>query len=230
MESDPIKYAKNKACQFNEEQRQALEEGRITEEQWFALNCKFFTRAYLQGDNPRAQSGHSGDERAYRYTQGMILETLDRDGAFIDVGCANGYLIEKINQWLQGTGLSVEFFGLDISLELVELAKMRLPQWSARIFLGNALYWIPPRKFDYVCVRELDYVPRKRRRAFFERLLELYLEDKGRLILGPFSEERGKGELEAELESWGYLPTGFCIKSHQRMRELERRLYWFDKE
>ena len=91
MEPDSVKYAKNRAYQFNEEQQQALEEGRITEEQWFELHYKFFTRAYLQGDNPRAQSGHSGDERDYRYNQGMILEALDRDGSFIDVGCANGY-------------------------------------------------------------------------------------------------------------------------------------------
>jgi SAM-dependent methyltransferase len=220
MKPDPIKYAKNRAYQFNEEQQQALDEGRITEEQWFELHYRFFTRAYLLGENPRAQSGHSGDERAYRYTQGMILEAIERDGSFLDVGCANGYLIEKINQWLQGTGLTVDFYGLDISPELVELAKKRLPQWNARFFLGNALYWMPARKFDYVCVRELAYVPRNGRRAFFEHMVALFLEKEGRLILGPFSEERGKYELEAELESWGYPPTGFCIKSHQRNQAL----------
>jgi hypothetical protein len=35
MDIDPIKYAKNKAYPFGEAQQQALDEGRITEAEWF---------------------------------------------------------------------------------------------------------------------------------------------------------------------------------------------------
>jgi ubiquinone/menaquinone biosynthesis C-methylase UbiE len=74
----------------------------------------------------------------------LVLEAIDRDGTFLDVGCANGYLMESLHRWLQGTGLTVEFYGLDISEGLLALAKARLPHWADRFFLGNALYWVPP--------------------------------------------------------------------------------------
>lgn len=41
--------------------------------------------------------------------------------------------------------------------KLVELARGRLPQWADRIFLGEALSWDPPRRFDFVRT-ELCYV------------------------------------------------------------------------
>lgn len=35
MDIDPIKYAKNKAYPFGKAQQQTLDEGRITEAEWF---------------------------------------------------------------------------------------------------------------------------------------------------------------------------------------------------
>jgi SAM-dependent methyltransferase len=229
VDDDPIELAKNRAYQFCEEQQQALDEGRITEDEWFELHKRFFTRAYLAADNPRAQSGHGGDEAVYRYTRGMVLEAIHRSGRFLDVGCANGYLMEKLDLWLQGTGLEVEFFGLDISEGLLELAKRRLPQWQDRFFLGNALRWSPPEQFDFVCTAELGYVPRDRERELMERLYRAYVAPGGRLILGPYSEERDSPAEEEKVRAWGYVPTGYCEKSHLAQRSLCKRLLWFDK-
>ena len=116
-----LKFAKNRAYKFCEEQQTALDEGRITENEWFDIHNRTFTEYYLAADNPRAQSGHSGGEALYRYTRGMILEAIHRDGDFLDVGCANGHLMEMLDKWLGGSGLSVEFFGLDISKGLAML-------------------------------------------------------------------------------------------------------------
>lgn len=91
MSSDPIKSVKNRAYRFLAEQQQALDEGRITETQWFDTHNHFFTGQYLAADNPRGQSGHSSDETQYRGKRMMILEAIHRSGTFLDVGCANGY-------------------------------------------------------------------------------------------------------------------------------------------
>jgi 2-polyprenyl-3-methyl-5-hydroxy-6-metoxy-1,4-benzoquinol methylase len=51
----------------------------------------------------------------------FVLDTVDRDGAFLDVGCANGYLMECIPGWAAEKGLAVEPHGVDIVPEFVAL-------------------------------------------------------------------------------------------------------------
>jgi SAM-dependent methyltransferase len=230
MEVDRVKYAKNRAYRFVEEQQQALDEGRITETQWFENHRQFSTENYLSADNPRAQSGHGGGETVYRYTRMMVLEAIHKSGSFLDVGCANGYLMESLHRWLEGTGITVEFYGLDISDGLIELAGKRLPHWRDRFFIGNALHWIPDTEFGFVCTAELDYVPRDRRRDFLEHLFNDCVAQGGRLILGPSTEERDSRETEEMLNAWGLAPSGYCEKSHRQHRDLCKRMFWFDKD
>ena len=230
MDSEQIKYAKNRAYKFTEEQQQALDEGKITEAEWFDIHERWTARHYLGAENPRVQSGHSGDEAVYRFTRGMLLEAIDRDGTFLDVGCANGYLIEKLSQWLQGTGTEVDVFGLDISEGLLELAKRRNPVWADRFFHGNALHWTPEKKFDYVCTAEVEYVPREREREFLEHLFNDYVAAEGRLILGPVTELREKWEMMEKIIPWGFTPSGYVEKSHRTHPALCKRLLWFDKK
>jgi hypothetical protein len=160
----------------------------------------------------------------------MVLEAIDRDGTFIDAGCANGYLMEKLSEWLGATGRSVIFSGLDISPELVALAQTRLPGWKERFFVGNALYWAPPRGFDMVCVRELGYAPRGKRRALFENLMTNVAAPGGRLILGPVTELRSEASVVDEIGAWDWRAASVVEKPHQDRRELVRRLCWFDKQ
>jgi len=228
MSIDPLKAAIDRAYAFVEAQQAALDQGQITEEEWFANHERFITAAYLAADNPRGQSGHGGDEARYRYTQAMILEALNGDGTFLDAGCANGYLLEKLAEWGRERGFTLECHGLDISPRLIALAGQRLPQWKERFVVGNALYWEPSRRYRYVCVRELDYVPRDRRREFFLHLLLGYVEPGGRLILGPRTERIDDPGVAGETTMWGYAPAGRCTKPHQEHEELERRLYWYD--
>ncbi len=228
MQVDPIKYAKNRAYQFVEEQQKALDERRITEVQWFDNHNRYFTAHYLAADNPRAQSGHGGDEARWRYSRGMILEAVHKSGNFLDVGCANGHLIEYLHQWLVGSGLKVEFYGLDISEGLVELARKRLPCWQDRIYIGNALYWIPKVKYDFVRTG-LEYVPLGRQKDFINHLLVNYIIPGGRLILGLYNEERDSRELEEEVRTWGYQPAGYCEKSKPDNEIVSYKMLWIDK-
>jgi len=92
---------------------------------------------------------------------------MGRSGTFLDVGCANELLMESTARWSRAKGLEIEPYGLDISPELAAVARSRLPEWAERIFVGNALGWAPPFRFDVVRTG-LEYVPPSRRRKLVD--------------------------------------------------------------
>jgi len=53
-------------------------------------------------------------------------------------------------RWCAAKRIRIEPYGLDIVLSFAALARSRLPQWSERIFVGNALTWMAPIRFDFV--------------------------------------------------------------------------------
>ena len=99
---------------------------------------------------------------------------MNRDGTFLDVGCANGHLMECAVGWLAESGYRIEPYGLDILPELAALARQRLPQWADRIAVGNAIDWIPEQRFDFVRTG-LEYVPRRLRPELVRHLLDATL-------------------------------------------------------
>ena len=229
MQTQDVKYTINRAYQYEKEQQDKLDRGLINEEEWFRNHIEWYETHYLQADSPRSQSGHSGGETIYRFTRGMLLEAIHKNGSFLDVGCANGHLIEMVSQWTKSTEIELTVYGLDFSRGLLDLAQHRLPLWSHRFFYGNALEWKPARKFDFVCIAELGYVPRGREQDLFENLYSNYVASDGRLIVGPVGEEREKPRMAKKLESWGYTCSGYCEKSHHSHPSLCKRLFWFDR-
>jgi len=173
----------------------------------------FFTREqalheakYLVGTNPRQQSGFGRDALDWERFRRPVVAPIDRDGSFLDVGCASGLLMESVVAWAREDGHRVEPFGLDISEKLAELARQRLPRWRDRIFVGNALLWEPAPRFDFVRT-ELVYVPPRRRREYIERLLGRFVAPGGRLIICSYGSSRPEGAraelLVDDLRSWG---------------------------
>jgi len=162
--------------------------------------------AYLAGTNPRQQSGFGRDERDWERYRRPVVAPIDHDGTFLDVGCANGLLMEDVVRWAAEDGHAVEPYGLDISERLAELARQRLPAWRDRIFTGNALAWEPPRRFDYVRT-EMVYVPAHRRREYLERLLARMVAPGGRLIVCAYGSSRPEGAraepLVDAIRGWG---------------------------
>src|SRR4030095_1527399 len=137
--------------------------GEISEEQWYARVEALIADAYLSTDDPRAQSGKSGDEVDWRWSRELVLDACSRDASLLDVGCANGYLMESLERWGRERGMTISPYGLDISPRLVALARERLAERADRIAIGNVMTWSPPRRFDVVHTG-LDYVPAARRR------------------------------------------------------------------
>lgn len=80
MSRESIEMAKNRGYKLLEESEAVLEAGQIDEAGWYRRVAAIITPAYLAGDNPRSQSGHSGDEQHWRHARSLILEAVDRDG------------------------------------------------------------------------------------------------------------------------------------------------------
>lgn len=53
-------------------------------------------RPYLEAEDPRGGSGFRGDEARWERARRPIVSAIDRDGTFLDVGCANGLLMESV--------------------------------------------------------------------------------------------------------------------------------------
>jgi SAM-dependent methyltransferase len=153
--------------------------GACDDDEWYAIKAALFSDAYLGGRTPRAQSGFGGDARRWEHSRRPIAATIDRPGSFLDIGCANGHLLECFLSWCR---FRIEPFGLDFVPALVELARARLERWAHQIYLGNAISWTPPCRFDFVRV-ELTFVPTPSRRAFVDRLLSDVVTPGGSLIV-----------------------------------------------
>src|SRR6185437_3558758 len=161
---------------------------------WFEANRALMEDAYLHGQSAWQQSGvglHTPrDERAWRVMRRPVMDSLltelsdeqrMRPVNFLDIGCANGYLLECCVAWARESGVTLVPWGLDISAKLVALARRRLPDDAQNVFVGNAWSWTPPRRFDAVRT-ELVYVPKPLRQRFVERLSDRYLSDGGLLL------------------------------------------------
>jgi hypothetical protein len=85
---------------------------------------------YLSHDDPLRQSGFGGGSINWRNKRGIVLEAITGDGTFLDVGCANGYLLECLASWADEGGM-----------------------WADQFFVGDIWDWSPPRQFHYVSTR-----------------------------------------------------------------------------
>jgi SAM-dependent methyltransferase len=170
---------------------------------WYPVEV--YEEHYLASDDPRRQSGFGGDEERWEAARRPIVEAIHRPGSFLDVGCANGYLLESLVRW---SPYPIEPYGLDFSARLVELARARLPQWADRLFVGDALAWEPPRRFDFVRT-ELMYAPQERRRELVGQLLARVVAPGGRLIVCGYGSPRSgipTDPVRGILRGWGYEP------------------------
>jgi len=74
---------------------------------WFDSLHKELETAYLQHTEPWKQSGFSGPEDRWVSCRKPIADCIEANGAFLDIGCANGYLLECVMNWLKEKNLSV---------------------------------------------------------------------------------------------------------------------------
>jgi SAM-dependent methyltransferase len=141
---------------------------------------------YLKHDDPIMQSGFGGGFRRWREERIPILEAVDRDGTFLDVGCANGYLLESLVAWSTGgKRWELEPYGVDINPGLVVEAMRRWSGIADHFWVANAWDFQPPLKFDFVYTLA-DCVPESYLPAYVARVLDRMVKPGGRLIVGHY--------------------------------------------
>ena len=106
-----------------------------TDESYYEDVHILLEESYLAATTVFRGSGFGGDMTRWRLARGLIAEAIHKDGTFLDIGCANGLLMESIVRWAAEKGYQLEPYGMDISARLAEVAQRRLPQWADRIFV-----------------------------------------------------------------------------------------------
>jgi SAM-dependent methyltransferase len=176
----------------------------------FLSRLRDLEASYLKEADPIRQSGFSGGAKRWRAEREAILEPVSADGEILDVGCANGYLLECLVRWAGDRGLELTPYGLDHSDRLIELARQRLPQYADHFYVGNAWNWRPPARYRYVYSLH-DCVPDEFLAPYVERLLRRVVAPGGLLILGAYgSRSRGAEPLDLtkRLTALGHVPLG----------------------
>lgn len=179
---------------------------------WFSANRALLETAYIAGREPWQQSGVGlRTPRSAEWWEAVrrpIADSIDRPGTLLDIGCANGYLLECVMRWVGKRDLAIVPYGLDFSEKLVGLARERIPGYADHIFLGNAWDWNPPRRFTFVRTN-LEYLPEMLHQAYVTRLLDLFVEPGGKLLV---AEYRSHENTEPELAVDRYLTSlGFVV-------------------
>ena len=141
--------------------------------------------AYLAENDPIKQSGFSGGAERWRAERSPLLGGVDGDGDFLDLGCANGFLLESVVKWASERGTTLVPFGLDLNPRLVQEATRRFDDISHHFWVGNAWGWLPPRRFRWVYAI-WDLVPIALLHDFARHLLTHVVSQDGALIFGAY--------------------------------------------
>jgi hypothetical protein len=133
---------------------------------------------------------------------------MDGDGAWLDVGCANGHLLATLPAWCAERGIGIEPYGLELLPALAELARSLHPELADRIWTGSVMTWTPPRRFTYVTALD-DQVPAGRLGDLIARLLAEFVAPGGRLIVSSYTDRGGvPRNLFDDLTRAGHPPHG----------------------
>jgi SAM-dependent methyltransferase len=172
---------------------------------WTRDTVRLLEEHYLRAPTPEGQSGKGGDAADWELARRLVVRPVHRDGTFLDLGCANGLLMESVHRWAAVDGRTLEPYGLDASERLVALARDRLPHWHDRFFVGDAMTWPPPRRFDFVHTMA-DLTPGSLRGAWLHRVLREFVAPGGRLIVRGYA---GTGD---QLRGWGLPVAGITVQ------------------
>lgn len=167
--------------------------------------------SYLSASSPQGGSGYSGTAEQWEANRSFIRAAIAEECSFLDIGCANGYLMESIETWTRQKNLHVTTYGLEISPAMANEARRRLPTHANRIWTGNAATWIPPTglRFDIVYTL-LDYVLPARRADYIARLTREVAAHNGRVVVGDYASFKDQPERHAarQLQGLGFEVAG----------------------
>lgn len=136
---------------------------------------------YVTRSDPIEQSGFTGGPARWREERSPIVQAIDRDGSFLDVGCANGKLAADVRSWALERGHHVDIHGIDLSRRLVEIAQRTV---DGTFEVADAWTWEPDRQWTFVYTT-LDISPPDLWPAWLRRIAG-WIEPHGRMIVGAY--------------------------------------------
>jgi SAM-dependent methyltransferase len=193
----------------------------------FVKTLDALERSYLEETDPIRGCGFGGGAERWRAEREPLLDGVAADGNVLDVGCANGYLLECLVLWGEERGLQLAPHGVDRSAGLISRARERLPRFAANLHVGDAWTWIPPRQYEYVYALH-DCVPLDYLAEYVVRLLDRAVAFGGRLILGAYGSRSRKlkpYDVAGFLQSQGYAVSGRSSGGSPPLAEFA----WTDK-
>lgn len=192
---------------------------------WYAEYRQLIEKYYLEpGRTPWQQSGKGGTFEDWTRLRIPISECISAPGSFLDIGCANGFLLECLLDWTSMKGVEIVPYGLDFSPPLIEMARTRLPQFKNNMYIGNALDWQPPMRYDYVRTN-IEFVPHNYHTAYLNRLRNDFLSERGILIIAQYRsslEDLSTDWIDDYLKSLGYSIEKTTYGFDERGREKTR--------
>ena len=141
--------------------------------------------AYLSYDDPIQQSGFSGGPERWLAERSPLLDAIVGDGDFLDLGCANGYLLDSVVGWALERGLALKPHGVDLNARLLMDAMRRFPGENHRFWVANVWNWLPPKRFRWIYAI-WDLVPVAFLPNLALHLLDHAVTEDGSLIFGAY--------------------------------------------
>lgn len=156
----------------------------------FISEMRALEAAYLESDDPIVQSGFHGGRNRWVAERLPLVEAIDRDGDFLDVGCANGLLVSDVVLWASERGYKIVPFGIDLGAQLIAHARQRLPEHASNFTVADAWTWHPVRHWTFV-YSLMDLAPEDLRCEWIRRLFG-WVKTGGRLIIGSYGSRSRK--------------------------------------
>ncbi len=148
-------------------------------------SIRILESAYLAHDDPIRQSGFSGGTERWRAERSPILDAIDGDGELLDLGCANGYLLESLVAWGSERGFTCEPYGVDLNPLLLQEAIRRFPELAHHFWVANAWGWLPLMRFRWIYAI-WDLVPTSMVPSLASHLLRHAVSDDGAVAFGAY--------------------------------------------
>ena len=176
---------------------------------WDARTRVLLEAAYVSaGDGPMGSGSRRAPVGDWRAKRQHLAVPMTRDGSWLDVGCANGFLLATLPAWCSERGVIIEPYGLELLVTVADLARALQPSLADRIWTGSVMGWVPRRQFTYVTALE-DQVPPHRMGDLVDRLLDLFVEPGGRLIVSAYANnDETPRDLFGDLTACGHEPDG----------------------
>lgn len=170
--------------------------GRMDQQAWNERTRRVLEEPYLRARTGPGGSGCGHADAGWKRRHRPLVEAFHRSGSWLDVGCANGYLLETLPSWVARRGLTLEPFGLELMASVADLARARLPHLVGCIDTGDVTRWEPLRRWTFVTAL-VDAVPPGGLSGLLRRLLDRFAERDGRVILSSYGSSRRRAPAEA---------------------------------